>query len=57
MQEYPKWIPTDDGVGIVVFSKNEEDGYVQKQKQKTTEKVIETTPAKRGRPKKDNMVI
>lgn len=55
MQEYPKWIPTDDGVGIVVFNKDEEANHVQKKE--ASEEVIVQIPAKRGRPKKDNMVI
>lgn len=55
MQEYPKWIPTDDGVGIVVFNKDEEANHVQKKE--ASENVIKKVLVKRGRPKKDNMVI
>lgn len=45
-QEYPKWIPTEDGKGKVVFSREEEE-----ETPKEEVKPNEVKP-KRGRPRK-----
>jgi hypothetical protein len=42
-QEYPKWLPTDDGVGVIVWTKEAEDALKPKD---------EEPKKKPGRPKK-----
>lgn len=60
-QEYPKWLPTPDGKGVVVFNEQEEkDHGLQKQGQEAPEAVESLpdflnpdAPKRRGRPRKE----